>query len=243
MPPLINPPFVSPPNIKRRERSVDYKNMKRIKSAHPLNLDREKLIQENINLKTQLNKMETEKINNRREITNLENEINQKDKIIENMMNETQSTTNQSNKISEMHLIQNVKRQYKELKKAYEKNQQELLQTKKNTKFTKINELNMENKIYNEQIDKLKNLYNHSKEQKQSLKKNVNDFDIMKQALSQKDYIILNFQENCQKMESEIQTLNAEIEKLKNQNNKKEEMINKIKDKLENQTKEMKNLL
>ena len=119
-------------------------------------------MQENIKLKTQLNKMETEKINNRREITNLENEINQKDKIIENMMNETQSNINQSNKVSEMHLVLNVKRQYKELKKAYEKNQQELVQTKKNTKYTKINELTTENKIYNEQIDKLKNLYNHS---------------------------------------------------------------------------------
>ena len=84
-------------------------------------------MQENIKLKTQLNKMETEKINNKREITNLENEINQKDKIIENMINETQSNTNQSNKVSEMHLVLNVKRQYKELKKAYEKNQQELL--------------------------------------------------------------------------------------------------------------------
>ena len=128
-------------------------------------------MQENIKLKTQLNKMETEKINNRREITNLENEINQKDKIIENMINETQSNTNQSNKVSEMHLVLNVKRQYKELKKAYEKNQQELIQAKKNTKITKINELTTENKIYNEQIDKLKNLYNHSREQKQSLKK------------------------------------------------------------------------
>ena len=162
-------------------------------------------MQENIKLKTQLNKMETEKINNRREITNLENEINQKDKIIENMINETQSNTNQSNKVSEMHLVLNVKRQYKELKKAYEKNQQELVQTKKNTKYTKINELTTENKIYNEQIEKLKDLYNHSREQKQSLKKNVNDFGIMKQTLSQKDYIILNFQENCQKMEAEIQ--------------------------------------
>ena len=187
--------------------------------------------------------METEKINNRREITNLENEINQKDKIIENMMNETQSNINQSNKVSEMHLVLNVKRQYKELKKAYEKNQQELLQTKKNTKFTKINELTTENKIYNEQIDKLKNLYNHSKEQNQSLKKNVNDFDIMRQALSQKDYIILNFQENCQKMESEIQLLNAEKEKLKNQYMKKEEMINKIKEKLEAQSKENEKLV
>ena len=187
--------------------------------------------------------METEKINNKREITNLENEINQKDKIIENMINETQSNTMQSNKVSEMHLVLNVKRQYKELKKAYEKNQQELIQARKNTKITKINELTTENKIYNEQIEKLKNLYNHSREQKQSLKKNVNDFDIMKQALSQKDYIILNFQENCQKMESEIQLLNTEKEKLKNQNDKKEEMINKIKDKLENQKKENEKLV
>ena len=185
-------------------------------------------MQENIKLKTQLNKIEAEKINNKRELMNLENEINQKDKIIENMINETQSNTNQSNKTSEMHLVLNVKRQYKELKKAYEKNQQELIQTKKNTKLTKINELTTENKIYNEQIDKLKNLYNHNKEQKISLKKNVNDFDVMRQALSQKDYIILNFQENCQKMESEIQLLNTEKEKLKNQNVKKEEMINKV---------------
>ena len=187
--------------------------------------------------------METEKINNKREITNLENEINQKDKIIENMINETQSNTNQSNKASEMHLVLNVKRQYKELKKAYEKNQQELIQAKKNAKITKINELNTENKIYNEQIEKLKDLYNHSRAQKQSLKRNVNDFGVMKQALSKKDYIILNFQENCQKMESEIQILNAEKEKLKNQNLKKEEMINKLKEKFDNQSKENEKLI
>ena len=82
--------------------------------------------------------METEKINNRREITNLENEISQKDKIIENMINETQSNTNQSNKVSEMHLVLNVKRQYKELKKAYEKNQQELIQARKKQELVKV---------------------------------------------------------------------------------------------------------
>ena len=220
------------------------KNVKRIKSAHPLNLDREKLVQENIRLKTQLNKLETEKINHKREITNLENEIIKKDKIIETMINDTQSNINSdNNKASEMHLVLNVKRQYKELKKAYEKNQQELNSAKKNIKFTKINELNMENKIYDEQIDKLKNLYEHSLEQKQSLQKNVNEFDIMKQALSQKDYIILNFQENCQKMESKIQELNSEKEKLKNQNITKDDMIKKIREKLEAQGKENEQLV
>ena len=150
-----------------------------------MNLDREKLVQENIKLKTQLNKLEAEKINHKREITNLEMEINKKDKIIETMINDTQSNlNNENNKVSEMHLVLNVKRQYKELKKIYEKNQQELNATKKNVKFTKINELNTENQIYNEQINKLKNLYEHSLEQKQSLEKNENEFDIMKQALS-----------------------------------------------------------
>ena len=233
-----------PQVIKRKENSVDLKNVKRIKSAHPLNLDREKLVQENIRLKTQLNKLENEKINHKREITNLENEIIKKDKIIETMINDTQSNINSdNNKASEMHLVLNVKRQYKELKKAYEKNQQELNSAKKNIKFTKINELNMENKIYDEQIDKLKNLYEHSLEQKQSLQKNVNEFDIMKQALSQKDYIILNFQENCQKMESKIQELNSEKEKLKNQNITKDDMIKKIREKLEAQGKENEQLV
>ena len=218
--------------------------MKRIKSAHPLNLDREKLVQENIKLKTQLNKLETEKMNHKREITNLEMEINKKDKIIETMINDTQSNLNtESNKASEMHLVLNVKRQYKELKKVYEKNQQELNATKKNVKYTKINELNTENQIYNEQVNKLKNIYEHSLEQKQSLQKNETEFDKMKQALSQKDYIILSFQENCQKMESQIQTLNSEKEKLKNQNTKKDDMITKLKEKLETQNKENEKLI
>ena len=218
--------------------------MKRIKSAHPLNLDREKLVQENIRLKTQLNKLETEKMNHKREITNLEMEINKKDKIIETMINDTQSNLNtESNKASEMHLILNVKRQYKELKKVYEKNQQELNAAKKNIKYTKINELNTENQIFNEQVNKLKNIYEHSLEQKQSLQKNENEFDKMKQALSQKDYIILSFQENCQKMESQIQVLNSEKEKLKNQNTKKDDMITKLKQKLETQNKENEKLI
>ena len=79
-------------------------------------------MQENINLKNQLNKMNTEKMNAKREITNLENELLQKEKIIENMINESQLNSNTFAKASEMNLVINVKRQYKDLKKEYEKN-------------------------------------------------------------------------------------------------------------------------
>ena len=138
----------------KRDHSLDQRRVGRIKSAHPLNIDREKLVQENISLKTQLNKMENEKINNKKEITNLENELKQREKFIENMLSESQSNSNTFAKASEMGLVINVKRQYKELKKEYEKNIQLLEQIKKDIKFTRINELLSENKTLTLQIEK-----------------------------------------------------------------------------------------
>ena len=54
----------------------------------------------------------------------------------------------------------------------------------------------------------------------------------MKEALSKQDYLILNFQENNQKMGEEINNLNEELEKLKKQKNEKNEFLNKLKQKL-----------
>ena len=198
-----------------------------------MNIDRERLMEENISLKNQLNKMHSETINHKREINNLENEINQKEKMIEDILNESQNgMSNYHSKPSEMHLVINIKKQYKELKKDYEKSLQELDNSKRNIKYTKINELNFENQIFKEQIDKLKYLYQHSNLQNKNLQQNINDFTSMKEALSKQDYLILNFQENNQKMGEEINNLNEELEKLKKQKNEKNEFLNKLKQKL-----------
>ena len=103
----------------RREKSLDPRNTNtRIKSAMPMNIDRERLMEENISLKNQLNKMHSETINHKREINNLENEISQKEKMIEDIKNESQNgISNFHSKPSEMHLIINIKKQFKELKK------------------------------------------------------------------------------------------------------------------------------
>ena len=189
-------------------------------------------MQENINLKTQLNKMQTEKINTKREITNLENELLEKEKIIENMINESQINSNTFAKASEMSLVINVKRQYKELKKEYEKSIQLLDQTKKDLKNIRLNDLISENKSLSNQIEKFKNLYYQTEEQKQNIQKNVQDFTHMKEALSKQDNMLITFQENCKKMEIEICNLNDEIDKLQKQKDKKEDIYNKLKKKL-----------
>ena len=54
----------------------------------------------------------------------------------------------------------------------------------------------------------------------------------MKEALSKQDNMLINFQENCQKMEIEIFNLNDEIDKLQTQKEKKEDIYNKLKKKL-----------
>ena len=234
IPSLIAPtPYLPiPQTIPKRERSFDQTNLMRIKSAHPLNIDREKLMQENINLKNQLNKLKTEKINTKREINNLENELLQREKIIEKMINESQMNSNAFAKASEMSLVINIKRKYKELKKEYEKNIQTLEQNKQDLKNIKINDLIMENKNLYNQIEKFKKLYYQSEEQKKTIQKNVQDVDVMKQALTKQDDMLMTFQENCQKMEIEIFSLNDQIDKLQTQKEKKEDIYNKLKKKL-----------
>ena len=189
-------------------------------------------MQENLNLKAQLNKMQADQINIKREINNLENELSQREKIIENMINESQINSNTFAKASEMGLVINLKRQYKDLKKEYEKNIQVLEQAKKDIKNIRLNDLISENKNLSNQIEKFKNLYYSSEEQKQNIQKNIKDIEPMKEALSKQENMLLSFQENCHKMEYEIFNLNEEIDKLQIIKDKKEDMYNKLKKKL-----------
>ena len=197
-----------------------------------MNIDRERLLEENLSLKNQLNKMQTAHMNRKKEISFLENEISQRDKIIENIMNDSSIPYS---KINEMQLVINIKKRYKDLKKDYEKSLKDLDDIKKNTKNSKINELISENQNLYNQIDKMKNLCENTFFQNQNLQGNIQDVNSMKNALSKQDFMIMNFQENNQKMLEAIQNLNIEIEKLKKQKDSKTEMINKLKQKLKYQ--------
>lgn len=148
------------------------------------------------------------------------------------MMSEPQSDSHSITRASESHLVVNIRKQYKELRKEYERLNNEFENVKRNIKSTKINELTLENKVLGDQVEKLKTLYQHCHIQNQSLEKNIQNSNRMKEALSKQDYIILNFQENYAKMTEEIKSLNNEIEGLNNNKNKKEDMISKLKQKL-----------
>ena len=197
-----------------------------------MNIDRERLLEENLNLKNQLSKMQLEYNNRKKEISNLENEAIQKDKILETIMNDSSIPYS---KISEMQFVINLKKQYKDLKKENERTIKDLETIKKDVKNIKIVELISENQSLSKQIENLKNLYKNSIYQNQNLQENVQDVNNMKDALSKQDFMLINFQENNQKMMEAIKDLNYEIEKLKRQKDNKVDMINKLKQKLKYQ--------
>ena len=85
--------------------------------------------------------------------------------MIENqnsMMNEGGSGNNSSklySKLSENKLIMNMKKQYKDLKKEFNKKCEDLEEIKKILKTTKLSELSLENKTLFDEINKLKSFY------------------------------------------------------------------------------------
>jgi hypothetical protein len=216
----------------------------RIKSANPNYYDREKLYEENLKFKNDINKFKEILNLQKKENYNLELEINKKDKIIEEMANETQiSISNQiyrSNdiftqkntsfmKANESKLLINMKRQFKELKRELNSKKDELENLKKTLKITKFNELTIENKIILEESAKLKNLLEISQKQNSANSKNLKENLDLKEINKNKDFLIQEMNEKMKFMQTEIFEKNEEIMKLKKINNDHSEKIKKFK--------------
>ena len=123
-----------------------------------------------------------------------------------------------------------LNRQYQELLNSNKEKEKEIKVLKKDIKNSKMNELNIENKILITQYNKYKNLYNHIvEENKNYVRKMKNQNDIENQIL-QKNFEILQLQENL-KFSS---AMNIQYEK------EAEDLRNKIKE-YENKNKNMKN--
>ena len=199
-----------------------------------MNIDREKLLEENLSLKNTLSKISNEQNFHRKTINSLENEINLKDKIIEEYFNDNFNNNNNKNNII---LINNLKKKYKDLKKEIDNKKIDIQNLKKIIKNSKLNDFVIENQKIFEKIFTLKNLYNNQINENFNLQQNenFNEKNHILEALTKQDFILQNFQENNKNLNNEINNLNNEILKLKNLKEKKTFIINKLKQKLKYQ--------
>jgi hypothetical protein len=115
------------------------------------------------------------------------------------------------------------------------KKQNELNELKKSQKIPKYNELIIQNKLLNDQCNKLNYLYLNTQEKLMQYEGGIKELVRLKENVSKQDFMILNFQENYTKAQKEIYSKNKEIQKLIKNIHEKQEIIDVIKKKLENQ--------
>jgi len=202
-----------------------------------INLEKERLYEDTIHLKNQINDLKKEISNLRAENHKYSLELNKKDKMLEEILIDSQTHMFNNNplneskvlsKAKETHLFIQIKKQFKDLKNEYKVKCIELDNLKKNFKLTKINEIGIEMKTYMEELARIKSLYLVVSQHNEINEKKLKDFDGLHQNFTQQQYILVTMQENINKFESEIKVKNEEIIELKKSNLEKSNKIRKL---------------
>ena len=209
-------------------------------------IELEQLYDQNMNYKKTIIKMQTE-------INMIKNELNQKQKIL-NIMNEdieqiltdnkdvlnldiTKSTIPESER-GRYAMIGKMKNKIKEAEAGLKNENFNNKKYKKNIKFTKSKELELEQKIINEQTGKILILIENSLKLKNSQIKEIEENKIYLNNLKPQQKIIHNFEQKLQRLKNEENKIKKDILKYEafvNKTNNKIKIIQLKQNSLKNQ--------
>ena len=152
---------------------------KKVKCDSYNNIEPEKLYEENILLKKEINELKKELEEVKYKLTRKDLELKEKDKIIKDCLkdfNLDSDRKNLSTKAEESVLLSMVKKKYQDLKAQYESKSAENKVLKANIKLIKLNEFEIENSTLKEELDKLNSLYKSSVEENKNVRKEFDEF-------------------------------------------------------------------
>ncbi len=203
------------------------------KSSYKIEL--EKLYDQNVNYKKIILKLKTE-------INMVKNDINKKQNILKSMNEEIEDIINENqneldfdiqgsikNDKSKHNLIKKMKNKIKEAEEELNNEKEKNKNLKKNIKYTKLYELEIEKIIINEQKEKIMLLIENSKELKNNQDKELYQNIKNNSNLEFQKKIISNFHEKLQKLAEEEKNLQCEIVKYENILNKTNDKVKIIK--------------
>ena len=212
----------------------------------------EKLYDQNVHYKKTIKKLQSE-------INEIKNELNRKQKIlssvnseIEQLIKENKEDTefnmevgilnDQINEQGRYSLIKKMKNKIKEAERGLNEEIMKNKNLRKDKKFTKFNELEIEKKIINDQNNKIQSLIENSLEMKSNHDKELYQNGIFNNGLESQKNIIYNFMQKFQNLSEEEKRLQNEIAKYEKIINKTNNRVNIVKLKqisLQNQNKKL----
>ena len=212
----------------------------------------EKLYDQNVHYKKAIKKLEAE-------INEVKNELDKKQKILSEVNSEIEQLIQdnkegiefnvEENKLNEQWSDQGkyslIKKMKNKIKEAERGLNEEILKNKilrKDKKFTKFNELEIERKIIMEQSNKIKSLIENSLEVKSNHDKELYQNGIFNNGLESQKNIIYNFMQKFKNLTEEEKRLQNEIAKYEKRIDKTNNRVNIVKLKqisLQNQNKKL----
>ena len=211
----------------------------------------EKLYDQNVHYKKTIKKLQAE-------INEIKNELNKKQKILNSVNSEIEQLIKENKEETEFNMDQNLNEQFNEqgkyslikkmkskIKEAEKGLNDEIIKNKnlrKDKKFTKFNELEIEKKIINEQNNKIQSLIENSLEMKMNHDKELYQNGIFNNGLESQKNIIYNFMQKFQNLAEEEKRLQSEIARYEKIINKTNNRVNIVKLKqisLQNQNKKL----
>ena len=179
----------------------------------------EKLYDQNVHYKKTIKKLQSD-------INEIKNELNQKQKLLNSMNNEIENIIKENKDETEFNkdpiqlneqgrytLIKKMKNRIKEAEKGLNKEIQRNQNLKKDKKYTKFKELEIEKKIINEQNNKILSLIENSLEMKSNHDKELYESGVFNNNLESQKNIIYNFMQKFEELNNEEKNLQDEIAK------------------------------
>ena len=189
-------------SIKREKNKklVDYSILSRLKPRR-VNIDKERLYEENMALKLKNNALHEELIRLRTKVSQVEKELSKKEDLNEHLQ-----------VLKPVHLVNSLKSAIKDLKNEIQQKNDEISKIRKNIKSTKINEIELEVQAYIDECTRLRHHLEEIMRQRDSpqMTQGLNDDKSMQQA-----FVVNNLQKENKDLNQAVIQGNDEVNKWK----------------------------
>ena len=194
-------------------------------------IEREQLYEYNMQLKDIINTLKRELAEEKNKVVKRDIELRKKEKLIKECSKENDlESTRELNieKARESTLISLYKKQYSELKDAFNKKVKENNDLNATYKITKLKEYAVQIDVLKKEMEKMKNLYTQTVENNNKLNKEIHNLKELKKYFLEQHGIIERLEKVIQENKIEIENLKRENEEYKNkllQNLKKQKIL------------------
>lgn len=186
---------------------------------------KEKMLQDSLTIKTQLNKYKDELLLQKKLNEELAKENRNLNAIVDKLLSDSNIAINQEElhrKINESFLAIELKKDIKALIQEIKSKQETIDEYKKHIKLTQKHEFSIENEIIMKEMAKIKILYLESKKELDYYKRKSYEVMQLKNEFVKQNYIILSLNEKNNLYLKEIKSKNKDIEQINKKFNNKE---------------------